>query len=243
MQNARQSTAKFMVNYLKETVECGNIMEFIKEHATKDSLKMTINGRPTDIQIININREIDPKISKTLDIMMEFNYSDNECFPYLYGILICRNDDTKSGKGYILYEGQDGYLFDLLKHLTNQSDWYELIFQIIIINYYLRDYKFNSTSNVYQYRALTNARRKDYTLSNVDIKIYHKFVVSVTGLTVIENNGEINLDILKDVKTLAETVDVKPSLRAIELIDEVLEHPDKIPDILVKYYMKHDPAP
>lgn len=257
---SRAKIAIKMINYLEKTINCQNIIKLAdKMVETKSNKnKLIIKDIPVAFNIVPYNDDknysqknseepkdtvwIQNKI-KTFDIMTESNHSGFEYFPYLYGVLNCHDGDDS--KLYIFYEFFAQNLANLINNLEHPSEWYDIIFQMIVIDYYLKtsgyDYT-NATPENHLYKKLDKPYYREYILNNITFNINHKYLI-VMGIwiNIMEReeslNNESNISLLLDyVNKNKDKMKTPPSDRIVKLLTDIQSSPDNIPDILNRYY-------
>lgn len=258
---SRAKIANKMINYLEKTINCENIIKFADKttDGKNNKNKLMVDEIPVSFHIISYNDESDyiQKTDKdlkdniwiqnkfnTFDIMTESNHIGFEYFPYLYGVLNCHN--SEKSKVYIFYEFFEGPLVNLINNIQHPSEWYDIIFQMVITDYYLKlsgyDYV-NATLNNHLYRKLDKPYYKEYLLKDISFNINHKYLI-VMGIDVDINkiekdNNPSNISILlKYLDDNKENIKIPPSSRIIKLLTDISNNRDinNIPEILRQYY-------
>lgn len=247
-----------MINYLEKRVNCENIIKFVDRLVDMHNKnKLLVGEIPVFFDIVPYNDNSDYKqksvsdpkdnqwIQKkfeTFDIMTESNHIGFEYFPYLYGVLNCH--DGERSKVYIFYEFFDGSLIKLIDNMEHPSEWYDVVFQMTVIDYYLKtsgyDYS-NAIPENHFYRKLEKPYYKEYLLNNIKFNINHKYLI-VMGIWVDifekseeKNPSNISL-LLKYLEENKEQIKIPPSQRIIKLLNDLNDHPENIPDVLSSYY-------
>lgn len=257
----RNSITKKMVTFLEKKVNCENVMNFADNYKkTSESLEqLNINNTLVSFIILDYDdtqeqtyvsktnksqKEIN-QIFKMFDFITEVNHTSLECFPYLYGVLNCHNNENS--KVYIFYEGFDGYLNDLFPNLEHPSEWYDIAFQIILINYYLEiinQYTFNrETLHCYYYKKLDKPIYKEYLIENHPFTINHKFLIVLWDLEHLKPIHSDSFLPMQSISYLMEYLDknkdnikVQASARITKLFKEIIDNPKNTPEILEQYY-------
>src|SRR5690606_30894227 len=117
-------------------------------------------------------------------------------FPHLYGVLNCHGSDNS--RVYIYYELFDGDLEDLINNIGHPSEWYDIAFQMIMINYYImiiNKYTYDGNIKNHLYKKLSKPYYKKYEIDNREISINHKFLIvykDFNNITRNNNNDEQN---------------------------------------------------
>lgn len=257
----RDKIANKMFNYLEKTVNCENIIKFADRmiNGKDNKNKLIIGEIPVSFQIISYNDKLEytqktdkdlkdnkwiQNKFKTFDIMTESNHTGFEYFPYLYGVLNCH--DSEKSKVYIFYEFFEGVLTNLINNIQHPSEWYDIIFQMIVIDYYLKtsgyNYK-NATIANHLYRKLDKPYYKEYILNNIKFNINHKYLIVLNFDVDIyendENEYQSNISLLlKYLDDNKENIKIFPSQRIIKLLTDISNNKDNdnIPIILQQYY-------
>lgn len=257
----RINITKKMVDFLEEKVNCENVMKFADSYKeSPESLaQLKIDNVSVAFDIIdyddtieqtyvsktNKSREEINQIFKRFDFITEMNYTGFECFPYLYGVLNCHSDENS--KIYVFYEAFEGKLNDLILNLNHPSEWYDIAFQVVLINYYLEiinGYTFNTESlQCYYYKKLDKPIYKEYLIENHPIKVNHKYLIVLWDLEHLNLIDEKVFVPMQSINYLMEYLEknkndikVQPSNRITKLFKEVTDNPKKIPEILEQYY-------
>jgi hypothetical protein len=243
-------TAK-MIKYLEDNINCENIIRFIKKYSkTEDITKLEIGTIPVSLQIIDYD-DNDKKLMqnqhKIYDFMTHANYAGYEYFPYLYGVLNCH--DGSDSKAYIFYESFDGDLTKLLNEMEHASEWYDIIFQLAMIDNYIgvtNKYQLNNaTAKNILYKKLSKPIYKEYMFNDKKVSIKHSYKLVLWDINSLEKFSEDEIpkntiDILgtlihRDPNEYGEIFKINPSERIINLINK-LSVPDKISSVLIEYY-------
>ncbi|AQN68061.1 hypothetical protein [Saudi moumouvirus] len=255
---SRKKITENMIKYLEDTLNCQNVMKFIDETETNkniiniDSVNVfyeIINYNDSDRDLsenndedIKITRNDVERIFSSYDIMTEANYTGLEYFPYIYGVLDCR--DSINSKFYVFRENFQGILPDLIDNIEHPSDWYDVLFQVIIINYYLKtitNIDYHSNINKYLFNKLPKPYYKEYNIGNHVVNINHKYLIVLwdpENLIASDkdiNQVNINMDFLLEyIKN--SNIKIPPSNRIIKLINDIQSSNKNIPDIINEYY-------
>lgn len=266
---SRIKNARRIISYLEERINCKNVMKFVDETMNKvlnkdKEMKIThlnIDGISTAFKMMNYNdldnyvrkNENDPKdktwvknIYDIFDFMTEANYTGFEYFPYLYGVLDCHNGENS--KIYIFYETFDDNLIDLINKIEHSSEWYDIVFQIIMINYYIlivNEYRYdNATLQKHFYKKLEKPYYKEYELDGNKLIINHKYLIVLWDFNHMEKMTEDNKNViitnidylLKYLSDNKDKIKIPPSSRIIKLLHEIKNNPKNTPTILFQYY-------
>lgn len=268
---SREKKAKYMINYLEKRINCENVMKFIDKIQTNpEENKLNINkllveNIPVALKIINYNdtdiyirkNKSDPKdkiwiknLFDTFDFMTEANYTGFEYFPYLYGVLDCH--DRENSKVYIFYELFDGSLIDLLNKMEHPSEWYDIIFQMAMMNYYIEimnGYRYNNGKiKNHLYKKIDKPYYKEYHIDSYNFNIYHRYLIVLWDMNYIEkmtidNENQIvsNIDFLLEyLDKEKEKIKIPPSERIIKLLYDIKNNIKDTINILSRYYIQKD---
>ena len=265
----RSKIAAKLIKYLEERINCENVIKFAQE--TNDSLlgkglesevdKLIIESVPIAFKIIKYNDEENyikesetdandrtwlKNLFDTFDFMTDANHTGFEYFPYLYGVLNCH--EGENSKVYIFYEAFEGNLIKLINQMEHPSEWYDIVFQMIMINYYievLNGYLYNyGTPQNHLYRRLPKAIYREYELGDFKFKINHKYLIVLWDFNFMEKITDENRDkivanttyLLNYINANKDKLKIPPSGRIIKLLYDVQNHSKEIPSILNQYY-------
>lgn len=249
---SRIKIANKMISFLEEKINCKNVMKYTDE--TMDSIlqeandsiiyKLTINNIPTafKVQPYIDNLEFEEQYKQLIDVfdfMTESNHTGFEYFPYLYGVLNC-HDEEKS-RLYIYSELFDGDLEQLLKKIEHPSEWYDIAFQIIMINYYIEivNSKHYHASKIL-YRKLEKPYYKNYELLGYQLTINHKFLIVLSDIPLFDNTDKEKSRIIDQVLTLIDVnkneIKILPSNRVLNFLNEIKSNAENTPQILHQYF-------
>lgn len=268
---SRQKLANAMIDYLEAKINCKNVEKFIQTTTVeeigkgKESIvfKLGIEKDFLALKIMNYNGSEnyirkDKNDAKdrlwvenlffTFDFMTESNYLGFEYFPYLYGVLDCENTSDVSNKIFIFYEIFDGDLGKLLENLEHPSEWYDIIFQMANINFYIevvQGYRYNDGTVVnHLYKKITKPYYKEYNLEDVKFNINHKYLIVLWDFNYMEkittknkNMVTSNLTFLiRYIEKNKTKINIEPSPRIINLINDLIKNPESTIKILDMYY-------
>lgn len=271
---SRKKTANKIIDYLEKRINCENIMRYTDEYLDNNApdKSLIIDEVPVSFTIIPYNanenysrqlvstegdREDKPDFNDIkhmfdiFDFMTEANNTGFEHFPYIYGVLDCLNDIDSTV--YVYYEKFDGTLPLLIDNIEHPSDWYDIVFQIILIIMYIKyvgKISFKAAPEKFLYKKITKPYYKEYSVGDTTLNINHKYLIvcwdtNTSDFEEIQNsefNLEnkfpiIDLDFLTEyINVNKDTLKIQPSNRIIKLIQEIKNQPDNIPKILVQYY-------
>jgi DNA-binding FrmR family transcriptional regulator len=256
MTEYRRKIAGKIYKYLEDRVNCTNILEHIN---TKDSVtdKITIELIPVTLETIKyttkdksdndkqITKKELEKIYDRFEYISAANHTGFEYFPYLYGVLEC--DDSE--QVYVLHESFDGTLDKLFKDIEQGSDWYEIVFQYVIIHYYMSNISKISYSNSgldkHYFQKYKFPKKKQYTLNDYKFEMYHKNLVVLWDFNLnsdISNTSNIltaNIEqLLKFINENKDNFKNQPSQRIMKLLNDIKQtvNIDDIPKLLDSYY-------
>ena len=266
---SRSKIADQMIKYLEKKINCENIIKHINEnknHPKED--KLIINEIAVAFEIIQYDddpeydkekiRESDnpdydndkkklsekdvDKIFAVYDFMTEANYTGFEYFPYLYGVLNCH--EGSNSRVYTFYESFDGNLINLIQKIDHPSEWYDIAFQIIMINYYIQivnAYSYNNGEpQNHLYKKLAKPYYKLYQIDGIEFNINHKYLLVIWNITHIKKITD-KMRISSNISLLLEyleknTPKIPPSSRIINLFNNIKSNPENTLTILKEYY-------
>lgn len=258
---SRSTIATKLISYLEERINCENVMKFAdktKKSSDTDIDKLLIENISVSFEIVkynddtkNNNNEINIK-SKTdiqnlfdvFDFMTEANYTGFEYFPYLYGILNCH--DGSNSKIYMYYESFDGNIIDLIDNIQHISEWYDIVFQMIMMNYYIQiinGYVYDGYLKNHLFKKLSKPYNKLYQFKNFKININHKYIIVLWNINFIEKvSDKTKNKIVSNINNLLQFLNENknniknfPSNKIIKLLHEIKNNPN-VEDVLQQYY-------
>lgn len=260
---SRIKKTKTLIEYLEKRINCENIINttnkyleaddtYIDSESTK-SKKILVYNNNVAFKIIKYidednndenDRNYIKKFSKLFDFITEANYTGYEYFPYLYGVLNCR--DGENSKIYVYYEYFSDKLSTLINNLNHISEWYDIIFQLIMINYYLsvvNKLQYNGSIDNHSFITLNKPYHKQYKINGNSLNVLHKFLI------VYDNFYDINIDDLSNynfktnidylieyISTNSTDIKILPSNIIITILKNIQENPSSSMDILYKYF-------
>lgn len=182
---------------------------------------------------------------KIYDFITEANYTGFEYFPYLYGVLNCHDGDKS--RLYVFYEYFEGNLLTLFDKMEHPSEWYDIVFQFIITNYYIEiinGLQFSASLENYLYKKLPKPIYQQYNFDSYKFNINHKYRLGLWDIGeltprnsssdgVKRSNNSILLEYIENNK---DKFKIQPSFRIIKLLQDVIEHPDNVLVTLDQYY-------
>lgn len=261
----RSKVAAKMIKLLENKIYCGNVLRFVDETiSTKIDespnikiYKLKIESVPVTVQILKYNdtddenTEDDPekkrnkkwveKKFKVYDFITDANYTGFEYFPYIYGVLNCH--DGENSRLYVFYEFFEGNLVDLVNNIGHPSEWYDIVFQFIIINNYIQminNYSYKVSLKNFLYKKLQKPIYQLYNFGEYQFNIKHQYLVVLWGIDEMEpitENSTNNISLLlKFIDENKDNIKVPASGRIIKLLTDVIENPNKTIDILNQYY-------
>lgn len=257
---SREKITKKMIQYLEIRINCDNVMKYVDKYIKnndKNSIikELEIDSNPVAFEIIKydatINNNTDGLLGKNdisnmfeiFEIMTEANHTGNEYFPYLYGVLNCH--DAENSRVYLYYEIFEGNLINLFSQVEHPSEWYDIAFQLIVINNFmqnLNNYKYSGALENFLYKKLSKPYYKNYDIDGKEFKINHKYLIVLWDINDIKKNTEeirsaINIDIvLKYLTENKETIKIPPSLKIMKLFSDINNDPKNSISIMHQYY-------
>jgi hypothetical protein len=227
-----------MVSYLQEQINCDNVLKKTDALIESDE-KLLINGTPVSFKVISYDDENETEkksieiLNNVFDEITESNSIGFDYYPFIYGILNCHND-TKSNL-YVFYEFLSGTLYDLFENLQSPNEWYDIIFQMAMIDYNatkrqsLKHLNYNLDN--YYFIKLFNPQKKEYVIKGKNITIYHKYVVVFFSWEIID-------EWIKGIKYLSDIIKddkYKTTQRIITMVSE-MNTSERIEDVIETYY-------
>ena len=142
---SRSTLADHLIDFLNKSVNCQNVMQ-LTDNFIKDIKYLKTDNYNTNLLVDNIPTACDIIVKDNMasiwpgrmynifDFMTESNFTGFEYFPYIYGVLVCKeNEETEIPDTiYVYYESFEGKLKNLFSKIKHPSDWYDIAFQIII---------------------------------------------------------------------------------------------------------------
>lgn len=256
---SRGSNATKIIQFLEKKINCDNIMKNTVEYelSSKDNIKkLSINNTISSFEIIEyddsktenetkINRNKIDSIISYFDFITEANVTGNEYFPYLYGVLDCHGG--KNSVLYVYYEYFEYNLDDIINTISHTSEWYSIIFQIILIYHYMSNMGFYHKFDVKKiiYNKIEKPYFKKYTISGKEFNIQKKYDIVFWDMyetTKNENKSFIDDFILyvSNVKNNIDKNNIKniPSNKLINMLSEISKDNNNMIDIMYKYFTK-----
>ena len=268
---SRIKIARQMISYLEERINCENVIKFADKNVKKKVIsqekqiqQLVVDNVPVAFEIINYNDNKNyikknndqpndnlwlQQLFDIFDFMTEANYTGFEIFPYLYGVLNCH--ENENSKLYVYYEMFQGNLIDLINNIEHPSEWYDIAFQVIMINYYIETvsgyvYGGGILQN-HLYKKLDKPYYKEYDFNGTKISVNHKYLIVLwnidyiarisnekdNGIPCVTNNIAFLLKYLSDNK---ETIKILPSNRILKLLNDITNNPTETQNILLQYY-------
>ena len=129
--------------------------------------------------------------------------------------------------------------------MEHPSEWYDITFQMIMINYYIQtingyQYDNGSPENHY-YKKLEKPIYKEYYIENYKFNINHKYLIVLWDIEKIEKTNQnkypSNIKLLiKYLDDHKDNIKIFPSPRIIKLLNEVIDNQNNTISILNQYY-------
>ena len=214
-----------------------------KQFKIYDSITGAIYTETENTDEVLPNNNLITQQFKIYDFITEANYTGFEYFPYLYGVLNCH--DKNNSRLYVFREYFEGNLLQLLlTKLEHPSEWYDIIFQLVMINYYIKavnKYNYNGYPGNHLYNKLSKPIYQNYKLDNYEFNINHKYLIvlwDLQYLNKINNTDEItNIDLLlKMLEDKTIQPKIPPSARILKLLHDIQDNPENVLEILDQYY-------
>lgn len=265
----RAKLADKLVEYLEKRINCDNVIE----HHDKFYQSTLGQGREASVDLLMVKNipfafkmmkynatpgyvrenKSDPKdiiwvnnLFKTFDFMTEANYTGHPYFPYLYGVLDCPMD--AESKLYIYYEAFEGDLRKLIDEIEHPSDWYDICFQMILINYYMEvvnNLRYNDGKPAnHLYRKYSKPFYQKYQIEDISFSISHKYLIVLWDFNYVEKISDENRSsvvsnirfLLKYLRENSNKIKILPSNRIMKLLSEIVNKPSDSIKILHEYY-------
>lgn len=245
----RSKIADKLIKYLDKNINCNNLVNYIeKNKKSTDTLIVSdvpIMYRGYTFHKVSDNKFDDEydKFINVLDFTTDSNYLGSEHFPYIYGVISCYEND--SNNVYVFKEAFSGNISELFDTMTHISEWYDIIFQILIIDKYVEhDHDLELLDlNVSQLLFKKHPRPiyKSYTIDSINLTINHKFLIVVDMDATKLKKGKTTCNLLRYLRKLInESSDlvIKPSPVINKLLDDLIDSwwEPSILDILNTYY-------
>jgi hypothetical protein len=228
----RWSTAEKLIEYMEKRCDCDSV--------TKLASKKSLLG--TEITYREISHDLITKddLYSYLHFITDANNLGFTYFPYLYGVLACSN--TRSV--HIFMEYYPSTLQETIMNLKHNSEWYDLLFQLLIITSYLDKFSpFSHNGNMlstFFCNRLDKPYYTDYKINNQVITINHLFNIFHFDTSIQEKNTSnyhvlLLLDQISNILPSVPT-NVTPSPNIIKLLDEIKNNPDNLSTIIYNWY-------
>lgn len=235
----RAKIADEIIKYLNETINCDNVLQFNKSNNNKYNLYCDI------IQYLNEPDQdnICQNIYETMDFMTAANHTGFEFFPYIYGVLKCHLQEDN--RIYIYRETFESNIIDLINNFTHPSEWYDLVFQIALIDFCINivneKYYFGDVEKFY-YKKLPKPIYQEYILKGQTFKVNHKYLIVYWSVKSFCNEKkQEHISGIQSISNYINTnsgIKIQPSPRIIELLSRIIREPQKMDDVLLEYYME-----
>jgi hypothetical protein len=248
-----------MIDYLEKRINCENVIKYAKQQLDQvderkniaEINKLVINNLPVSFEILNYSKtnNLSPKkifndIYKMYDFMVEANHTGFEYFPYIYGVLDCHEESN--GQVYVYREYFPENLTDTFKKINHVSEWYDIVFQILMINHYIVDinkiyYTGGDMSN-HLCKKLDKPYYKNYEFGDKTIKINHKYLIVLWNINKINTNIDddkftSNIDyLLKYLTEHGDQISIPPSPKILKMLNSINQNPDKIIELIINFY-------
>lgn len=245
---SRVKNAENLIKYLEDRVNCKNVIKFIEEGQNESLNKLVINNIFVAFEIINYhdrdtseahNKTWLNNIIKIYDFMTESNYTGFDYFPYLYGVLLCPNENTS--KMYTFREYFDTDITVLTKSIIHNSEWYDIAFQIVMTVYYLRivnGYNSEMQMDDFLFNKLQKPYHKDYILNETKVTINHKCLISFWNpeITKTENENKPDIKFLLDYLQEKKDDIIIPSPKINNFLESINNNLESTPKIISEFY-------
>lgn len=184
---SRQKIASKLIQFLEEKINCKNVMKKADDYSTEAEKILLIESEnvvfeiyyydDTKIEEGDRNQMWVQRLIQTLDFMVESNHMGFEYFPYVYGLLNCH--EGPESKIYLYTEAFDGRLEDLFGNILHPSDWYDVIFQIVMIDYWIRlhKYEYDASIEKFVFRKYPKPFKKKYEIDSLTLNLSRKYLI------------------------------------------------------------------
>lgn len=262
---SRKKIADSMIQYLEDRINCKNVMKFADEKMESileqsDEIfisELKIDGNSVNFEIIAYNdtttngagsgtktKTSINNMFETFDFMVESNYTGFEYFPYLYGVLNCHNNENS--KAYIYYENFQGDLLQLINMLEHPSEWYDIAFQLVIIDHYVRilnGYQYNAKLKNFLYKKLDKPYYRQYNINDHKFSVSNKYLITLWDIESIKMIPSVEteytiIDALLDHIEKNGPLKVPLSNRLIKMFNDIKINPESTIEILQQYYSR-----
>ena len=236
-----------MIKYLNQKLNCSNVIDFIEQQTEKEQPKKIAIGSTIvayEIRMYKNMAEAEKTDFRIFDFTVNANFDGYGYFPNIYGVLNCTDDDKLTS--YIFYEAFKADLLKLFEELTHPSEWYDIVFQLIMINYYIeniRKYQYTTTLAGHLYRKLAKPYYQTYNTGGYQYSVNHKFLIVLWDMKELKKISDAdkpsvrNIDLLENYLTEnSHKLKIAPSTRILTLLHEVRINPKDTAQILYKYY-------
>lgn len=248
---SRIKISRNMIQYLKKKINCDDILIFIQENTQHNNLLSIESTKVSydDIEYVKSNGDAFiqnlnwiKKVDDTFNIFTESNFLGFDYFPYLYGVIKCQG--IEKNHMYVFYESFDESLDKLFIKISHVSEWYDIVFQIVLIYFCLEIINFryyeNGTPDKFLYRILPKPYYKTYLINNTEIKILHKHLIVFWNYPLLEiqsDNTPSCVSLLyKYIQDNKDKFNIPPSERILSFLSEIIKNPIETGNIIIKYF-------
>lgn len=234
------------------------------------TFQLKIDNVPTSLQQLvhdtsdETERTKITKLDAVYSFVTESNYTGFEYFPYIYGVIDCHEKSSTKSVLYTYTEQFDGDFLELANALGHASDWYDIVFQYVVISHYLINIShyeiynelFDPSKFLYKKHTKPFYKTYEFQLTNPDatftdgsFSVNHKYLLvtwNFDELVAIEGPTSPNFSNCMDLllqwfDTYKSTIPIYPSSRILQLLTELkdtanLPTPMDIWGVLNKYY-------
>lgn len=186
------------------------------------------------------------------DFISEANYLGYEYFPHLYGVLNCH--EGENSRIYLYYELFEKNLEDLIGEINHPSEWYDIVFQMIMTNYYLlivNNCIYDGSIKNHLCKKLVKPYYKKYEIDGKELNINHKFLIVLKDFNHISqiNNTNDNIStidkkftnieqLIKYIELNKTIIKTMPSNKIINLLRDVTNNPKNSMLLIQQYYVQ-----
>lgn len=262
---SRIKVADKMIQYLEDRINCKNVMKFAEEKTESileesDDIfisELKIDSTIVSFQIIKYDDtqsdETSDKRNKAsikifndnFDFMTGSNLAGFEYFPYLYGVLNCHLE--VNSKVYIYYENFEGSLLQLINLVEHASEWYDIAFQLVVIDHYVRfisgyQYHTNDLKN-FLYKKHPKPYYRQYDITGHNFSVSNKYLIVLWDIELTKrphnaSNEYTIIDAILDYVKKETSIKIPPSNRIIKMFQEIKQKPENTIELLEQYYSR-----
>jgi hypothetical protein len=245
----RTKKAQKVYSYLESTINCQKVMRIVDRNTVSNEdhpLRSDPEERVVELKSVPtayvkmhtvLPSILYDEMIRNFDRMTEINHMGFEYFPYLYGVLNCHDGIDQTS--YIFYENTDRSIHDLILSTTNIQEWYDLAFQVAMMDYYLMQiYKYEDYVGVPKYFRVIDYEKafyKEYIVEEMKVSIYHKFQIVYWKLDPLTVEKQSGVQMLYNIISDKDLIN-KPPRKVLEMLQEITLNPSATLSVLGRYY-------